>query len=242
MAVNATDPGIYTQLARIGKSVASPHRIQLLELLAQGERTVEQLAAEAGLSVNNTSAHLRQLSASRLVESRAEGKYRVYRLADDAVAAFVVSLYGIAERRLAELREFSADFMGARERLTPVEGRKLLERIRRGEVIALDVRDTAEFEAGHIPGARSVPLAELERALRTLPRDREIVAYCRGSYCGLSEKAVAILQRKGFRARRLHEGAVEWRVAGFPVERETSTCSPPKQASPTRAGGRRRAK
>ncbi len=214
----APDSLVYEQLARIGKSVSSPHRIQILDLLAQGEKSVEAVAAEAGLTVKNTSAHLRVLRGARLVESRKEAQFSFYRLADEAVASFVVTLRELAERRLAEVREFSLAFLGGRERMTPVDRRKLLSRMRKGEVVVLDVRAAAEYEAGHIPGARSVPLTELEKALRTIPREREVVAYCRGPYCGLAEEAVALLRKKGYRASRIHDGIVDWKDAGFPVE------------------------
>jgi rhodanese-related sulfurtransferase/DNA-binding transcriptional ArsR family regulator len=218
MAPPAPQP-LYDQLARIGKAVASPHRIQILDLLAQGEKSVEALAEEAGLSVKNTSAHLRVLRGARLVECRKAAQFCFYRLADEAVASFVVSLRDLAQRRLAEVREFSAEFLSGRGQMTGVDRRKLLARIRKGEVVVLDVRPASEYEAGHIPGARSVPLSELEKALSTIPKSREIVAYCRGPYCGLSEKAVALLRAKGYRATRIHDGVVDWREAGLPIAR-----------------------
>jgi rhodanese-related sulfurtransferase/DNA-binding transcriptional ArsR family regulator len=209
----------YEQLARIGKGVASAHRIHLLDLLAQGEKTVETLAQQAGMSVKNTSAHLRVLRGARLVEARRDGQFSVYRLADAAVATFVLALRRLAEDRLAEMREFTANFLADRERLTAVDRRRLLQRLRAGEIVVLDVRGADEFEAGHIPGARSVPIGDLERALRTIPRSKEIVAYCRGPYCGLSEKAVALLRRRGYRASRIHDGVIDWQDSGLPIER-----------------------
>lgn len=214
------EPGLqplYEQLARIGKAVASPHRIQILDLLAQGEKSVETLAEEAGLSVKNASAHLKVLRGARLVEYRKAAQFAFYRLADQAVASFGVALRDLAERRLAEVREFSEEFLKGRERMTAVDRRRLMARIRKGEVIVLDVRAPAEYAAGHIKGARSVPLAELEQALGTLPRDQEIVAYCRGAYCGLSDKAAALLRSKGYRATSIHDGIVDWKEAGLPV-------------------------
>jgi rhodanese-related sulfurtransferase/DNA-binding transcriptional ArsR family regulator len=199
--------------------VASPHRIQILDLLAQGEKSVEALAEEAGLSVKNASAHLKVLRGARLVECRKAAQFCFYRLADEAVASFTVTLRDLAERRLAEVREFAEAFHKGRERMRPVDRRNLVARIRKGEVIVLDVRPAAEYQSGHISGARSVPLAELEQALATLPKSTEIVAYCRGPYCGLSEKAVALLRSKGFRATRIHDGVVDWREAGLPVAR-----------------------
>jgi rhodanese-related sulfurtransferase len=219
MSQPAAAQPLYEQLARIGKAVASPHRIQILDLLAQGEKSVEALAEEAGLSVKNASAHLKVLRDARLVECRKAAQFCFYRLADDAVASFGVALRDLAERRLAEVREFSEEFLNGRERMTPVDRKKLMARIRKGDVIVLDVRAASEYAAGHIPGALSAPLDELEKALRTLPKDREIVAYCRGLYCGLSEKAVALLRRKGYRATRMHDGVVDWRQAGLPVTR-----------------------
>lgn len=209
----------YEQLARIGKAIASPYRIQILDLLAKGEKSVEALAEEAGLSVKNASAHLRVLRGARLVECRKAAQFNFYRLADDAVASFAVSLRDLAERRLAEMREFSEEFRSSRERMTGVDRRKLLARIRKGEIVVLDVRPSSEFEAGHIPGAQSVPLSELEKALAKIPKSKEIVAYCRGAYCGLSERAVALLKSKGYRASRIHDGVVDWKQAGLPVER-----------------------
>ncbi|HEU0225010.1 MAG TPA: metalloregulator ArsR/SmtB family transcription factor [Steroidobacteraceae bacterium] len=214
---------VYEQLARIGKGVASAHRIHLLDLLAQGEKTVETLAGEAGISVKNASAHLKVLRGARLVESRKDAQFSIYRLADAAVASFVVALRNLAENRLAEMREFTAEFLANRERLTAVDRRRLLQRMRDGEVIVLDVRATAEYEAGHIPGARSVPLPQLEQVLRTIPKDKEIIAYCRGPYCGLSEQAVALLRRRGYRAARIHDGVIDWHDAGLPVERSRRT-------------------
>lgn len=209
----------YEQLARIGKGVASGHRIHLLDLLSQGDKTVETLAQEAGLSVKNTSAHLRVLRGARLVDARKDGQFSVYRLADAAVATFVLALRRLAEDRLAEMREFTAHFLADRARLTAVDRRRLLRRLRAGEIVVLDVRASDEFEAGHIPGARSIPIGDLERALGTLPRSKEIVAYCRGPYCGLSERAVALLRRHGYRASRIHDGVIDWQDAGLPVER-----------------------
>lgn len=216
---------LYEQLARIGKAVASPHRLHILDLLAQGEKSVEALAEEAGLLVKNTSAHLRVLRGARLVDCRKSAQFCFYRLADDAVASFSVALRDLGERRLAEVREFSEEFLAGRERMTPFDRRKLLARIRTGEVVVLDVRASSEYEAGHIPGSRSVPLAELEKALGTIPKTQEIVAYCRGPFCGLSEKAAALLRSRGYRATSIHDGIVDWKEAGLPVDRATPTAA-----------------
>lgn len=228
---------VYEQLARIGKCVSSPHRIEILELLAQGEKSVEALSAAAGLTVKNTSAHLRVLRGARLVEVRKSAQFSFYRLADDAVASFVGSLHELAEQRLAEVREFSEAFLKGKERLNAVDRQRLLERMRNGQVVVLDVRAASEYEAGHIPGARSIPLEQLESALKSIPRSKEIVAYCRGLYCGLAEDAVALLRSKGYRASRIHDSIVDWKDAGFPVARrsesrreiETPTRSRPPQ-------------
>ena len=217
---------LYEQLARIGKAVASPRRIQILDLLAQGEKSVEALADEAGLSVKNASAHLRVLRGARLVDCRKAAQFCFYRLADDSVASFGIALRDLAERRLAEVREFAEDFLNGRERMTAVDRRRLLARIRKGEVVVLDVRAAAEYEAAHIPGARSVPLAELEQALGTLSKTQDIVAYCRGSYCGLSEKAAALLRSKGYRAISIDDGVVDWQKAGLPLARAAPRARP----------------
>jgi rhodanese-related sulfurtransferase len=233
---------VYEQLARIGKCVSSPHRIEILDLLAQGEKSVEAIAAETALTVKNTSAHLRVLRGARLVEVRKDAQFSFYRLADEAVASFVGSLRELAEQRLAEVREFSEEFRKGHERMTAVDRRNLMQRIRDGDVVVLDVRKASEYEAGHIPGARSVPLDELETALKSLPKNREIVAYCRGLYCGLAEDAVALLRKKGYRASRIHDSIVDWKDAGLPVSRRSSPRREAPRQTATRAEQRRRHK
>ena len=208
---------LYEQLARMGKAVSSPQRLELLELLAQGEKSVESLAAATGLTVKNTSAHLRVLREAQLVEVRKEAQYAYYRLAGPDVSGFLLAIRDLAERRLAELREVSRLYFGGRERMTGVDRRRLLQRMRAGEVILLDVRPAPEFEAGHIPGARSVPLAELRKTLRSIPRDQEVVAYCRGPYCVLALEAVERLKAAGYSVTRLDDGIAEWRAAGLPI-------------------------
>lgn len=209
---------LYEQFARLGKALASPRRIELLDLLCQGERTVEALAEAARMGVTNTSAHLQVLRGARLVETRREGVKVYYRLADEEVCRFFFALRDLARARLAEVEQVVRDYLEARDELEPVSREALLERLGRGDVTVLDVRPPEEFAAGHIPGARSLPLPELERRLGELPRDVEIVAYCRGPYCVLAPEALAILRAAGFRARRLEDGFPEWRLAGLPVE------------------------
>ncbi|MDV2495847.1 MAG: metalloregulator ArsR/SmtB family transcription factor [bacterium] len=208
---------LYEQFARIGKALASPKRLELLDLLAQGDRAVESLAAEASLSVANCSQHLQVLREARLVESRKEGLYVFYRLADESVSGFWLALRSLAERRLADVERIVRDYFEAPEELEPVGHDELLERVRLGSVTVLDVRPVEEYRAGHIPGAVSVPLEELERRLSDLPRDQEIIAYCRGPYCIFAVHAVELLRERGFTARRFEEGIPEWRLAGLPV-------------------------
>jgi rhodanese-related sulfurtransferase len=208
---------IYEQFARISKALSSPRRLELLDLLCQGPRTVEVLAGEAGLSVANTSQHLRALRAARLVETSKEGQFVTYRLADEAVCEFYHTLCRLAERRLAEVEQIVGQYLAQRESLEPVDQEQLLSQVRRGEVIALDVRPPEEYRAGHIPGALSVPLEELEQRLARLPRRRQIVAYCRGPYCVLAVEAVELLRRRGFKAVRLEAGVHDWRRRGYRV-------------------------
>jgi len=209
---------IYSQFARIGRALASPSRLELLDLLCQGPRTVEALAKQAGQSVANTSHHLRVLAGARLVETEKHGLYVTYRLADDQVCDLYQGLRHLAERRLTEVEHVTRQFLEARGALHPVARDVLLERVRRGEVTVLDVRPPEEFRAGHIPGALSVPLAELERRMADLSRDRDIVAYCRGPYCVLAVEAVEILRARGFTAHRLEDGVPDWRALGLPVD------------------------
>jgi rhodanese-related sulfurtransferase/DNA-binding transcriptional ArsR family regulator len=208
---------LYEQFARVAKAVASPKRIELLELLAQGEHTVEALAHGAGIGVKNTSSHLQVLRGARLVETRKDATKVFYRLAGDEVAVFVVALRDLARSRLAEVDRVVRDSFVARDALEPLGRSELVERAGRGEVVILDVRPAAEFAAGHIPGALSVPLDKLDAALARLPKRTQIVAYCRGPYCVLAPQAVERLQAKGYNARRLADGMPEWRLAGLPV-------------------------
>jgi rhodanese-related sulfurtransferase len=205
---------IYEQIARIGKATASPGRLELLDLLAQGPRTVEVLAGQIGQSVANTSHHLQVLRGARLVDAEKAGVYVTYRLADPQVATFVLHLRTLAHARLAELERVSRDYMERRGAMEAVGDNELLRRVRAGEVTVIDVRPTEEYEAGHIPNAISVPLADLRKRLRELPKAREIVAYCRGPYCVMALDAVDLLREKGFRAHRMEHGVVEWRARG----------------------------
>jgi rhodanese-related sulfurtransferase len=209
--------GLYEQFARIGKAVAHPKRIELLDVLCQGERSVEVLADAAAMSVVNASAHLRVLREARLVATRREATRVFYRLADDAVCDFFFSLRDLAGDRYAEVDRIVRDFFDARDELEPVNRDELLSRAAHGSIIVLDVRPNEEYEAGHIPGAVSVPLADLQGRMATLPVGAEIVAYCRGPYCVLAPQAVELLRKQGFKARRLEDGFPEWRRAGLPV-------------------------
>jgi rhodanese-related sulfurtransferase len=210
--------GLYDQFARIGKAVSNPKRIELLDLLCQGERSVEVLARAAALSVTNTSAHLKALREARLVETRREATRVFYRLANDSVCEFFLSLRDLAAERYAEVEVIVRDYFEARDQLEPITRDELLARADNSTVLVLDVRPQEEYAAGHIPGAVSVPLAELETQLAGLPPDAEIVAYCRGRYCVLAPQALGLLRRHGFDARRLQEGLPEWRRAGLAIE------------------------
>jgi rhodanese-related sulfurtransferase/DNA-binding transcriptional ArsR family regulator len=205
------------QFARIGKAVASPARLEILDLLSQGEKPVDTIATQAGLSVTNTSNHLKELRNAALVTSRKDGVYVFYRLADPAVHKFLRCLQDIAARQLAEVRELVQDYFEAPDTLEPVEARELLERMRSDDVVVLDVRPEDEYAAGHIPGALSMPVAELERRLAELPTDREVIAYCRGPYCVFAVQAVDLLRAAGYRARRMQIGMPDWRARGLEV-------------------------
>ncbi len=209
---------LFEEFALVAKAVAHPHRLELLEQLAQGERNVETLAERVGLSIANASQHLHQMRRAGLVTARREGKFIFYRLIDDAVLTLLASLRQVAERQSAEIDRVMRSYFHDRDSLEAVSRGELMERMRDGMVTVLDVRPQDEFVLGHVPGALNVPLSELETRLGEFPPRREIVAYCRGPYCVLSYEAVALLRVHGLKVRRLEDGLPEWRAAGMPIE------------------------
>lgn len=208
---------LYGHFGRIGKAVASPKRLELLDVLAQAERTVEDLASETGLAVKNASAHLRVLREARLVETRKDPPYVLYRLADEEVFGLLRQLEMVARVRLAEVQRLVQDYYEDPEELEPIGPAELARRMAADEVIVLDVRPEEEYRAGHIPGARSIPVAELPARLSELPAGRDVIAYCRGPYCLFALEAVEVLRRNGVRAARLEAGLPDWRAAGRAV-------------------------
>lgn len=209
---------IYEQFARVGKALATPHRIELVELLSQGPRTVETLARMTDMSLANTSQHLQVLRGAGLLVATKEGLFVTYRLADPSVADLLLALRKVAETRLAEVAKITRAFLAENALLEPVDEDALRRKVRKGEVTLLDVRPPEEYEAGHIPGALSMPLPELARRLSDLPKRREVVAYCRGPYCVLAVEAVKLLRARGFKAVRLEEGVLDWAALGLKVE------------------------
>ncbi|SCK27706.1 transcriptional regulator, ArsR family [Variovorax sp. HW608] len=210
---------LYEQVARIGKALSSPKRLELIELLAQGEKSVETLATQAEIDIRLASAHLRALREARLVETRREGTFIHYRLSGPDVAPLWVSLREAAEEHLVELRVALEQMTAHPEALVMESKASLLAKARTGEVIIIDVRPGTEFQAGHLPFARSLPLTELKQRLADLPTDREIVAYCRGPFCLMSEEAVRLLRARGFAAKKLSDGVSEWAASGLHIER-----------------------
>ncbi|MEX2046387.1 MAG: metalloregulator ArsR/SmtB family transcription factor [Chloroflexota bacterium] len=208
---------LHEQFARIGKAVASPRRIELLELLCQGERSVDALARATGTAVTNVSQHLQELKAARLVATRREGTRIYYRAAGDQVCRFTSELGAVARAMLVEVERIAHEYFEGRDTLEPITREELLERLSRRDVVIIDVRPEEEYRSGHIVGAISVPLDDLGRRLRRLPKSKLIVAYCRGPYCVLAPQALALLRARGFRARRLEDGLPEWRAAGLPL-------------------------
>lgn len=215
---NSLKGPIYEQIARIGKATASPGRLELLDLLTQGPRTVEALAAQIGQSVANTSHHLQVLRRARLVDAEKAGLHVTYRLADSQVGTFFLQLRTLATSRLAEIEQVSREYLEERGALEAVDDDELLRRVRAGAVTVIDVRPREEYLAGHIPGAISLPVAELKKRVPRLSKKRDIVAYCRGPYCVMALDAVDLLRRKGFRAHRMEHGVLEWRARGWRIE------------------------
>jgi len=209
---------LYAQFARIGNALASPKRIELLDLLGQGEKTVETLAEHVATPIKNTSAHLRVLRQARLVETRRDGTYIYYRLADDDVFRLLRTLETVGHAQLADVQQVVQSYLDGRDQLEPVTLKELRRLMRDEDITVVDVRPADEYEAGHIPGAVSVPVPDLKRRLRELPKGREVIAYCRGQYCVYSLEAVTLLRKHGYRARRAHEGLPDWKAAGLPVE------------------------
>ncbi len=208
---------LYEQVARVGKAMASPKRLELLEMLAQGEKSVEAVAGEVAIDIKLASAHLKALKDARLVQTRRDGKRVLYRLSGQDVALLGVTLRHVAQEHLLELRMALQQMMAEPERLARVGRKALMAQARRGEVVVLDVRPADEYDTAHLPHARSMPLAELTHRLAELPRDMEIVAYCRGPFCLMSDEAVKVLKKRGFRARKTFDGVIEWQAAGLPV-------------------------
>ena len=209
---------LYEQFAEVAKGLGHGHRLEILELLAQGELSVEALAERAGLSVANASQHLRLMRRAGLLVSRRAGKHILYGLSDPAVLDLVASLRRVGERTLAAVRDVVGGYFHQRDALEPVSRKELGRRLKDGLVTVLDVRPPDEFAAGHLPHAVNIPLRDLAKRLRDLPKSREVVAYCRGPYCVLAFEAVALLRERGFKVHRLEDGYPEWKAAGLPVE------------------------
>lgn len=218
MSTEVVKGELYRSIARVAQALASGNRLQLLEFLAQGERSVDALAAMTEMTVANTSQHLQALRQAALVAARKDGQRVYYRVAGDDVVRLLEALRWVAESRLAEVRQLVTDFLGHKDTLEPVPAKELLARARKGLVTVLDVRPPEEFAAGHLPGAVNIPIERLESELAKLPRRREVIAYCRGPYCLMSFDAVLQLRKRGWKARRLESGFPEWKAAGLPVE------------------------
>lgn len=213
---------LYEQVARIGKALASPKRLEILELLAQGEKSVDMLAVELSIDIKLASAHLKALRDARLVTSTRDGRFIHYRLSGKDVASLGVRLREVAEAHLLELRVALDQMAAEPNQLKPVDRETLMTQARLGDIVVIDVRPAEEYAAAHLPYARSMPLAEVAKHLDSLPRDKEIVAYCRGPFCLLSDEAVALLQAHGYRARKVSDGVSEWLDAGLPLQRRAA--------------------
>lgn len=214
---------LYEQFARLGKALSAPKRLELLDLLCQGPRTVEALAEQAAISVANASQHLQVLRAARLIDAEKKGLYVEYHLASDEVCRFFLSLRGLAETHLAEVDQVKRAYFQERGAMEALAGDELLRRVKAGEVTVLDVRPAEEYRAGHLPKAISIPVGELKARLAELPKHREIVAYCRGPYCVMAVEAVELLRKRGFKAHRLEQGVADWRARGWRVARERAS-------------------
>src|SRR5215831_1620517 len=209
---------LYVQFAAVAKAIGNEHRLELLELVAQGERSVEALAERSGLSIANASQHLHHLRRAGLVTARRQAKFVLYRLADDAVLTMLSAMQKVAERNVGEVERILRSYFHERDDLEPVSRAELARRMKQGLVTVLDVRPEDEYALGHLPGARNIPLSKLRRELSKLDRNTEVIAYCRGPYCVLSFEAVAQLRELGFKARRIQDGLPEWKAAGLPIE------------------------
>lgn len=208
---------LFGEFARIGKALASGRRLEVLEVLAQGERTVEELAGETAQSVANASQHLQVLRQAQLVEARRDGNYIRYRLSDERITRLWLSLREVGETRLAEVERLVSTYLKDRDTLQAIDSKELRRRVKEGTALVLDVRPAVEFEAGHIAGARSIPVGELKKRLRELPKSKTVVAYCRGPYCVYADEAVALLRSRGYKAFRLEQGFPDWKLQGLPV-------------------------
>jgi rhodanese-related sulfurtransferase/DNA-binding HxlR family transcriptional regulator len=217
MADRIAKDALFDAFASVAKALGNGHRAEIVDVLAQGERSVEDIATEIGQSVANTSHHLRSLARAGLVSTRRDGTWIHYRLASSRVSELWAAMRDVAQEHVADLEHLAAAYLGDRAGIEEITRDELAERLRAGNIIVLDVRPTAEFAAGHVRGARSVPITELRRHLRTLPNDTDVVAYCRGPYCVYADEAVAQLHKRGYQARRLQDGYPEWERAGLPV-------------------------
>ena len=218
MSIKNVKSDLFEQFARIGKALSRGKRLQMLEYLAQRERSVDALARMTGLSVANTSQHLQQLRQARLVSASKEGLYVFYRLAGDSIVRLLAALHAVGQEHLAEVDKLVRLYYNSKDGLEPVPAKELMQRVKKGVATVLDVRPAEEYAAGHIPGAVNMPVSEIRKRLHEIPKEQEIVAYCRGPYCLMAFEAVAELRKKGRSARRLEDGFPEWRSAGLPVE------------------------
>jgi rhodanese-related sulfurtransferase/DNA-binding transcriptional ArsR family regulator len=209
---------LFAQFAQVGKSLSNGNRLELLEFLAQGERSVDELSKASGLSVANTSQHLQGLRRSGLVKNRSEGQRSYYRLSDYSIVALLALMRKVAEDNLAEIQILIASYLESKDQLEPILRNELVRRVDAGEVTLIDVRPETEYNSGHLPQAINIPIYSIKKQLDTLPRNKEVIAYCRGPYCVLAFDAIELLRAQGFKARRLEDGFPEWKLQGLPVE------------------------